>query len=100
MTENIAIYVENHIKELGQEHESYLQDTPDFLRHIQQLNDDVDLSNNAMLVVIDVIGLYPNIPPSEGVKFVGDGLRGRPNSKVPAELIERLLQIILDYIGV
>ena len=28
---------------------------------------------------------------------MGDGLRGRPNSKVPAEFIERLLQIILDY---
>ena len=30
LTENIAIFVDHHIKELGQEHETYLQDTPDF----------------------------------------------------------------------
>ena len=51
-----------------------------------------------MLVVIDVIGLYDNIPPKEGVKSVGEALRERPTSKVPAEYMERLLQIILDYL--
>ena len=71
---------------MGQDHETYLQDTPDFLRYIQQLNNGEDLPNNAILVVLDFIGLYDNIPPTEGVKCVGDGLTGRPNSKVLAEL--------------
>ena len=50
-----------------------------------------------MLVVIDVIGLYPNIPPDEGVRCVGEGLSELPDSKVPAQLIMRLLDIIQDY---
>ena len=32
LTENIALYVEHNIKYLAQTHETYLQDTPDFLR--------------------------------------------------------------------
>ena len=34
LLENIAIYLEHHIKVLEKSHPSYLEDTPDFLRHI------------------------------------------------------------------
>ena len=50
-----------------------------------------------MLVVIDVIGLYDNIPPEEGVNSVGKSLEERPTSTVPSGFILRLLHIILDY---
>ena len=32
VTENIAAFVEHHIKDISKQHKSYLQDTPDFLR--------------------------------------------------------------------
>ena len=32
ITENIALFVENHIKHIATKHETYLQDTPDFLK--------------------------------------------------------------------
>ena len=89
--------MEHHIQELGQIHKAYLQDTPHFLRNIDTLNQGEDLPSSAMLVVVDVIGLYNNIPPEEGVKRVGEALSERPISKVPVAYIERLLQIILDY---
>ena len=34
ITENIALFVENHLKDLANKHSTYLQDTPDFLRMI------------------------------------------------------------------
>ena len=95
--ENIAIYVEHHIQQLGQNHETYLQDTPDFLRYLETFNDLNNLENNAMLVVIDVIGLYDNIPPEEGVTCAREGLKEQSNLKVPSELITRLLTIIQEY---
>ena len=49
------------------------------------------------MVVIDVIGLYDNIPPNEGVHCVEESLKEKPGSNVPPGLITRLLQIILDY---
>ena len=95
--ENIAIYVEHYLRDLGKSHESYLEDTPDFLRHIEEINSGGKLPSNAMLVVIDAIGLYDNIPPEECVKSVEDGLSEKPSSKVPSGFITRLLQIILEY---
>ena len=74
LTENIAIYVEHHLKEVATTHESYLQDTPDFLRNIDKLNQQGELPPNALLVVVDAIGLYDNIPPKEGVECVGEVL--------------------------
>ena len=92
LTEDIALFVENNIKDIAHTHESYLQDTPDFLRYINNLNAKGDLPNNAMIVVVDVIGLFDNIPPEEGVRSVGEALSARQNSKVPVQLIMRLLE--------
>ena len=38
MFENTGIFVEHHIKQHATKHASFLQDTPDFLRHIHKLN--------------------------------------------------------------
>ena len=38
ITENIRVYVEHYIKELSIKHETYLKDTPDFLRAIETIN--------------------------------------------------------------
>ena len=97
MMENIAIYVEHHIKNAGKSYSSYLEDTPDFLRQIEHLNNSETIPENAMLVVLDVIGLYDNIPPEEGVQSVGERLKKTGSLKVPIEFIMRLLQIIQDY---
>ena len=97
LTENIAIFVENKIKEIGQLHDTNLQDTPDFLRYIEDLTQESNFSDDTLLVVIDVVVLYDNIPPIEGVTSVGEALTERPNIRVPTEFTKRLLQIILDY---
>ena len=67
------------------------------MRYISDLNNEGDLPDNAVIVVIDVIGLYNNIPSEEGVRTVGEALSAKPNSKVPAQVIMRLLEIILGY---
>ena len=50
-----------------------------------------------MIVVIDAVGLYDNIPPKEGVQCVGEGLKENPSSRVLSGFIEILLEIILEY---
>ena len=50
-----------------------------------------------MTVVIDVVGLYDNILPKEGVQCVCEGLKENPSSRLPSGFIERLLEIILEY---
>ena len=56
LLENPSKFVDYNIKELATKHESYLQDTPDFLRKVEELNRKVFLPDNALLVTIYVIG--------------------------------------------
>ena len=73
------------MKELVGKHKSYIQDTSDFLRHLQDINQKETLPENALLVVIDAIGLYTNIPQEEGVACVEEALEERLNPKVPSK---------------
>ena len=55
-TENIAAFVDHHIKDISKQHHSYLQDTPDFLRYIEKINQGPALEANQILVTWDVEG--------------------------------------------
>ena len=70
--EKIGTFVEHHIKHIGTIQESYLKDTPDFLRTIQQINKDHELGPNKTLVTMDAIGLFTNILHNEGLKTMED----------------------------
>ena len=39
MTESVSLFVQHHIKHISKTHASYLQDTPDFLRTIENINE-------------------------------------------------------------
>ena len=95
MLENVGIYVEHHVKDLATQHNTFIQDTPDFLRHIKELNDGQTLPENALLVTIDAIGCYMNIPQNEGSQCVEKSLETRTNKEVPSGFITRLLELIL-----
>jgi methanogenic corrinoid protein MtbC1 len=72
--ENTSAFVQHHIKDLATKHKSYIQDTPDFIRHIEKLNESESLPDNAMLVTIDVKALFTNISHKEGTKCVKEAL--------------------------
>jgi len=97
MFENLGIFVEHHIKTHATTHASFLQDTPDFLRHIRSLNEDETLPASAILVTIDAIGCYMNIPQHEGAKCVENILSTQMNQEVPSGFITRMLELILHY---
>ena len=45
--ENASHFVEHNIKDHGTQHPSYIQDTPDFLRHLQEINKEGKLPEDA-----------------------------------------------------
>ena len=67
-TENIAAFVDYDIKDTAKKHPAYLQDTPDFLRYIEKVNQTSKLEDDQILVTWDVIGLYNNIIHDEGLE--------------------------------
>ena len=99
--EQASQFVDHHIKQHGTQHESYIEDTPDFLRHLENINNEGKLPENALLVTWNVIGLFTNIPHNEGINSVRRALNEREEPKtveqeVPTEYIIRILEIILE----
>ena len=81
ITENISKFVDFHAKELVPEIPSYLQDTPDFLRHIEELKK-TPLPKGSFPVSIDVVGLYGNIPHDERIECMRKALDNRADQTV------------------
>ena len=67
-TERIGQYVQHHLKSLSNIHPSYLQDSPDFLRAIEEeINANNLIEDGDILVTVDVSALYTNIPQDAGI---------------------------------
>ena len=90
--ENIAAFVEHHIHHIGNKHKSFIQDTPDFLRTIERINNGQQLKPNSVLFTMDAKGLFTNIMHEEGLKTMHDALSKRTNPKVPKKCLVKLMK--------
>ena len=68
ITRNIGVLVEHHINLLSNMHDSYLQDSPHFLREIRKHNQENILTDHDILVTMDVKALFTNILHKEGLE--------------------------------
>ena len=96
ITEGIATFVEHSIKEIATSHDTYLQDTPHFLRIVSQINKGPKLKYNTILATLDVDGLFTNIVHAAGLHTLQEALQERKEPKVPCEYIIQLMEIILN----
>ena len=58
ITENIGLFVEQHFKHIATTHDTFIEDTPHFLRCISKLNKGPLLNQHTLIVTWDVIGLF------------------------------------------
>ena len=91
ITENPSKFCQHYMKQVSKDHASYLRDTCDFLRHIQNIE---NLPANSVLVTIDVTGLYTHIPRDEGIQATREALNRRQDQSVPTEFIVSLLELL------
>ena len=61
ITKGVATFVNHHIKHFGTSHGTYIQDTPDFLRIINDINKGHKLEKNVIIETMDAISLFTNI---------------------------------------
>jgi len=97
LTENISKFVDFHAKPIVSELPSFIEDTPDLLRALEDLKKE-KLPMNAIPVTIDVVGLYSNIPQEEAIQAVQEALRTRPEEqreKMPTNFLITLLHLVL-----
>ena len=96
MYENVSKYIEHFIKDPGTTHATYLKDTLDFLQYMIAVNRLGELPKYALLLTMDVVGLFTNIPEKDGIIAVREALEETRNNEVNTELIVRLLPLILQ----
>ena len=87
----VSEYIDHHLAPLAVNHPSYVKDTQDFISKLSELK----IPKNAMLVTLDVDGLYTNINNQDGIKAVADMLRQNPGHNRPDAQLLKLLEISL-----
>ena len=72
---------------------SYIKDSGDFLKKIKNIG---NIPENAILVTADVVGLYPNIPHSAGIKALSNMLQAREHKAVSTEDLVQMARFVLE----
>ena len=94
-TEKISIFVDNKLKPLVSELESYVHDDMDFLNKIDSINRQNIIEPDTLLCTMDVSALYTNIPHSDGTDACRQYLDTRRDQTTPTSFLCRLIQLIL-----
>ena len=91
-TEKITAFVDSQLKPLVSQIPSFVKDTNHFLNKLTAVG---KFPDRAILVTIDVVGLYPHIPHDEGLTAVRKALNNRCVSEIPANDIVDLTELVL-----
>ena len=75
-----------------QESWSYIKDSGDFLKKIKNIG---KISEGAILVTADVVGLYPNILHGVGLEALRKRLNERETPRVPTEELIKMADFLL-----
>ena len=94
-TEKISAFVDHFLNPLVKKMESYVEDTSDFLRKIDKIE---NLPENCIRGTLDVTSLYTNIPNKDGIESIKGILNKNRNKheKPSTEAIVDLLTSVLN----
>ena len=91
-TENVSSFLDYHLQPLAHKVKSYIKDTNNFLNRLSSLG---KLPQGAILCTVDAVGLYPNIPHSEGLTSLRRVLELRDNKQISSDTLVELAEIVL-----
>ena len=89
--ENISAFVDFHHKSTATKVKSYIKDTNDFLRKLQDLP---KLPDDVILCTINVVGVYSNIPNGDGLLFLKKALDKLPNKTISVESLIKVTNLV------
>ena len=80
-TERISSFVDHLLQPIAQTQKPYLKDTTDFINFIEK----TEVSQNAILVSMDVTSLFTNISQDEGITIVCEAYDKYHNNSPPIQ---------------
>ncbi len=92
-TEHISMFIDSFLKPLVPRIPSYIHDTPDFLRKLEEIKDQIP--STAIIGTFDVSSLYTNIPHEEGIRACSILLARAGHTTPPISDIRALMKLVL-----
>ena len=93
-TERISAFVDANLKSLVSSLPSYIKDSYDFLEKLRSLPS--PLPTNTILVTIDAVSLYTNIPENLGIEALEYFLNQRPQHTPSTRFLSHLAHLVLN----
>ena len=91
-TENVSEFLDYHLKLTMQSAKSYIKDTSDFLRKLNELG---KLPEDAILVNTDIVGLHPSIPHTDGLETLLAKLEEQEDKSIATEDVLQIAKFVL-----
>ena len=92
-TEKISAFADEKLRPIVSKFKSYIKDTSDFLRKIKDIG---EIPKDAILVTMDVTGLYTNIDETERLEAMREALEeNSQNQKPSANVLTLMMRLIL-----
>ena len=93
-TEKLSAFADKLLQPFAQQQKSYLKDTTAFINFIERTK----VPEKALLVSMDVMSFYTNIPQEEGIQTICKAYAYFYHHKIPIPkpLLERALRLILQ----
>ena len=97
-------FLDFHLKSVMQNGALYIKDFNNFKSKIKS----IDIPNDALLIIVDVVGLYPSIPHMADLSSLRESLDKRTRKEMPTEILLKwqnlfqkttFLSLILLYIN-
>ena len=85
-------FLDNHLKPIMQKGWSYIKESGDFINKTKNLN---TITDNAILVTADVVGLYPSIPHEAGLRALREALDKQDKKCIPTEDLVKMAEFVL-----
>ena len=92
-TEKAPEFLDYHPKLITQRGKSYIKDSGNFKNKIKSLQ---NILEGAILVTVDVIGLYPSISHKVGLKILREALDNWENKHISTDNLLKMVEFVLE----
>ena len=86
---------DKEVKDIVKSLDSFIEDTPDVLRSLNNINDNETLPPEAKPISLDLKSMYTNIPIEEGIEAFREALDKRNDKTIPTEFVIKLLELVM-----
>ena len=93
VTRACAALLEHFLAPLAQQGQSYVRDS----LHVIAIIEDTFLNDSSLLVTLDIVSLYTNIPTENGIAAVAKAFQRYPDRRRPDLTLLTMLRIILTH---